>query len=175
MINMDIIKCLIDEDKMNYKCYDELKKLLKNNEEFKQKIITGYLSDKITGYNEDLWQSIRSQNIRRINNFEDVFIEGANIGYCTVASKQLSYSLDDCYICGGILPILKGSKNSEDGSHTWILYNHKIIDTTLMLIIDEKYANQLGFKEENRYNPNLDPVYLAAKEFALDKSIKKHR
>lgn len=172
---MDIIKLLIDEDKINYKCYDELKRLIKNNEDFKHKIIIGYLNGKIIGYGEDLWQSIRSQNIRRIHSFEDVFIEGANIGYCTVASKQLSYSLEDCYICGGILSILKGSKNSEDGSHTWILYDHQIIDTTLMLIIDEEYATLLGYIEENRYNPNLDPIYTAAKEFTLDKSIKRHR
>lgn len=172
---MHEIETLIDEYRKNYHCYDELKRLLKDDEIFKQQVINGCLTGKITGYSEELWEKIRSQNIRRINNFEDVFKEGANIGYCTVASKQLSYSLDNCDICGGRLPILEGSKNSEDGSHTWIWYDHKIIDTTLMLVIDESYATELGYIEENRYNPNLDPIYLASKDFALDESIKKHR
>lgn len=172
---MNIIELLIDEDKFDYKCYDELKKLLKNNEEFKQKVITGYLNGMISGYNEELWKNIHSQNIRTVNSFEDVFVAGKNIGCCTGASRQLSYSFEDCYICGGTLPILKGTKNCEDGSHTWILHDHKIIDTTLMLIIDEEYAPQLGYVEENRYNPNFDSVYTAAKEFAMDPGIKKNK
>ena len=112
------------------------------------------------------------QNIRKINSFEDVFIDGANIGYCTVAAKQLSYSLDDCYICGGTLPLLKNTKNCKDGSHTWILYNDEVIDTTLMLIISYDYIETIGYKEENWYNPNLDPIYLESKTFTRDISIK---
>ncbi len=109
-----------------------------------------------------------------INSFEDVFIDGANIGYCTVASKQLSYSLDKCYICGGILPILKGTKNSIDGSHTWITHNNEIIDTTLMLIINKEYERKLGYIEQNKYDPNFDPIYLATKEFTNDDNLKAH-
>lgn len=172
---MEIMETLIDKDKDNYMCYNELKKLFESDETFRQNVIEGCLSEKISGYTEELWEKIRSQNIRGINNFEDVFRDGANIGYCTVASKQLSYSLDGCYICGGILRVLQGSKNSEDGSHTWIWKDHKIIDTTLMMIIDDKYAERLGYIEENRYDPNLDPIYMAAKDFTLDQNIGKRR
>ena len=115
---MDILTFFIPEDKFDYRCFDELKHLILTNESFKNIIIEGYRDGKITGFDEDLWEKIRNQNIRRIPNFEDVFKDGANIGYCTVASKQLSYSLDTCYLCGGILPILKGSRNCPDGNHT---------------------------------------------------------
>lgn len=173
-INNEIIcDFLIDADKKNYKCYSELKRLLEENQEFKQTIISGLIDGKIRGFDQELWEKIRLQNIRRIRSFEQVFIDGANIGYCTVASKQLSYSLNDCYLCGGILPILKGSKNCDDGSHTWILCNNEVIDTALMLIIDGDYITRIGYVEENRYNPNMDPIYSSAKEFANDTSIRK--
>ncbi len=169
---MDIIRKLIDDDKLTYKCYDELKRLLISDEKFRKIIEEGYAQNMIRGFSGELWEKIRSQNIRVINNFVDVFIDGANIGYCTVAAKQLSYSLDRCYLCGGILPILKNSKNCLDGSHTWILCEGKIIDTTLMLIIDYQYSSKVGYIEENRYDPNLDPVYTAAKEFTRDPNLR---
>lgn len=168
---MGIANLLIDYDKKNYKCYSELKRLLDEDENFRHLIINGVCEGKIRKFDEELWQKICSQNIRVINNFIDVFIDGANIGYCTVASKQLSYSLDNCYLCGGVLPILKGTKNCKDGSHTWIFHNDEVIDTTLMIIIDKEYARKIGYIEENRYNPNTDPIYLAAKTFTNDKSI----
>ena len=169
---MELLDLLIDIDKKEYKCYSELLKLLSQNQEFKKAIVQGVKEGKIRRFDEELWEKIRTQNIRAINNFEDVFIDGTNIGYCTVASKQLSYSLDDCYICGGVLPILKGTENCDDGSHTWILHNSEIIDTTLMLIIDKDYAEKIGYIEENRYNPNNDYIYLATKEFTNDPDIK---
>lgn len=172
---MEILDCLIDKNRKHYKCYDELKKILSENDQIKSIIVHGYANGKISGFTEEMWESIQKQNIRRIDNFEDVFRDGANIGYCTVASKQLSYSLDCPYICGGTLSLLEGTKNCKDGSHTWICNQKKIIDTTLMLIIDETYASYLGYVEENRYNPNLDPIYRAAKEFTLDPSIKNRR
>lgn len=172
---MDIIKILIDEDKKDYKCYEILKSLLNSNPEFKNLIEKGIEEGKLSGFNEQLWDMIRAQNIRGINSFEDVFIDGANLGYCTVAAKQLSYSLNTCYICGGVLPILAGTNNCTDGSHTWISADSKVIDTTLMLIIDENYSKSIGYIEENRYDPNVDPIYLATKEWTNDKGIKKSR
>ena len=170
---MQIEDYLIDEQRKNYKCFDELKRLLKENKDFRQKVINGYANGKIVGFNEEIWNKINKQNIRRINNFEDVFIEGANIGYCTVASKQLSYSFDNVYICGGELPILKGTKNCKEGEHTWIETDNQIIDTTLMLIIAKDYSKEIGYKEENKYNPNIDPIYLVAKEITRDSSLRK--
>lgn len=169
---MDILSLIIDEDKDKYKCYDILKYLISTNEEFADIVAKGLSEGKITKFSAELWDKIRNQNIRRINSFEDVFVEGANLGYCTVASKQLSYSLDNCFICGGTLPILRNTPNCIDGSHTWISSNGQVIDTTLMLMIDENYSKQMGYKEENRYNPNLDPLYVAAKEWTNDSSLK---
>ena len=172
---MKVIDLFIDEDKKDYKCYSELTRLLDENQDFKEVVISGLIKGKIRGFDEKLWHEIRSQNIRRIHSFEDVFIDGANIGYCTVAAKQLSYSLDDCYICVGSLPLLKNTKNCKDGSHTWILYNNEVIDTTLMLIISHNYIEKIGYLEENRYNPNLNPIYLEAKSFTRDTSTKRKR
>jgi len=172
---MEIIKQLIDEKRFGYKCFDELKRLLNNNEYFRKIITEGYMRGKIYVFTEELWDKIISQNIRRIDNFEDVFVDGANLGYCTVCSKQLSYSLPCCYICGGILPILKGTNNCCEGEHTWILYENKIIDTTLMLIIDKSYADKIGYIEMRRDNPNIDLKYSAAKDFTNDRRLKSRR
>lgn len=170
-----MIHLLINEERSDYKCYDVLKDLYQNNEKFKLVLDQGVKLGLIQGFHEEIWDKIAMQNLRRIPSFEDVFRDGANIGYCTVASKQLSYSFAWCYICGGILPCLKGTKNCEDGSHTWISYNDKIIDSSLMLIIDEKYAKEFGYIEQNRYNPNRDSIYLAAKDFAMNSSIQKKK
>ena len=40
-------------------------------------------------------------------------------------------------------------------------------------MIDSDYASKIGYIEQNRYNPNTDPIYLAAKEFTLDQNLKK--
>ena len=42
-----------------------------------------------------------------------------------------------------------------------------------MLDINLEYKDILGYIEENRYNPNIDPTYCDAKEFANDSSLRK--
>lgn len=170
---MNVLDFLIDDDKKDYKCFDTLKELVYENEDFRDRLLDGYFSSKVEGFSADVWEKISKQNVRRINSFTDVFVDGANIGYCTVASKQLSYSFDNCQICGGVVPVLAGTKNCEDGSHTWLVFDGKVYDTTLMLIIDEKFAKEsLGYREENRYDPNRDRYYSAAKEFTLDSNLR---
>ncbi len=171
----EIMNYICTEETKNYRCYDTLKKLLLENENFKLKFIKGITENKIKGFNKELWLKLENQNLRSpgVNSFIDVFKEGYNQGYCTVCAKQVSYSLDTCYICGGVLPLIKGTINCPDGTHTWIEYQNKIIDTTLMLIIDNSYKDELGYIEENRYNPNYDSIYSATKEFTNDSSIKK--
>ena len=168
---MDLVECLIKTGTEDYKCYDILKKLLQN-EEIYNKIKKGVDSNKVFGFTDNLWEMIENQNLRAPFGFLDVFKDGANKGYCTVAAKQLSYSFDTCYICGGVLPILAGTDNCKDGSHTWIEKDGYVIDTSLMLIIKDDFAKELGYVEENRYNPNLDSIYRAAKEFTNDDSLK---
>ena len=168
---MDIFDLLVNEELRDYKCFDLLKELLKR-EDFYQIIKEGIIKGEISGFTDELWKKIKAQNVRVIDNFEQVFVEGFNIGACTNVSRQLSFSFDSCFICGGTLSIIAGTKNSVDGRHTWIEYQDKIIDTTLMLIIDKKFAKKLGYSEENRYDPNTDPIYRSAKEFATDTDYK---
>jgi len=169
---MEIEKMLISKERYNYRCFDVLKQLLNENEKFRTTIVNGISNGQVTGFSDGLWEKIKSQNIRVIDNFEDVFRDGANIGYCTVASKQLSYSLNSPFLCGGVLPLISGTKNSPDGSHTWIYEDGKVIDTTLMLVMSSEFADKIGYVEENRYDPSIDPTYLSAKEFTLDSSLK---
>ncbi len=170
---MDLVECLYSKEYINYKGLDLLKKLVDENQEFKMILGQGMLQKKVTGFTSDVWSKIRSQNIRRIRSFEDVFKDGANIGYCTVASKQLSYSFDNVEIAGGTVDFLKKTKNSENGEHTWMVCDRKIYDTSLMLIIDERFSKKMGYNEENRYDPTKDKIYLSTKEFTLDSSLRK--
>ena len=46
---------LCAEGTINYKCYDTLKKLLLENDEFRLKIIKGISEKKIKGFDKELW------------------------------------------------------------------------------------------------------------------------
>ena len=122
---MNVIKSVAGDNRCEYKCFDVLRSVILD-ENVNRIIGEGIVNGEITGFDDELWQKIHNQNIRGINNFEDVFRDGANIGYCTVASKQVSYSFNSCYICGGILPLLIGTRNCTDGSHTWIECDGKL-------------------------------------------------
>ena len=174
VIKMDILEELIG-DKQDYKCFNLLIELFNQNEEFRNIIIEGYNKKMIMPFSEEIWNEIRNQNIREINSFEDVFKYGYNIGNCTWTSKQLSYSFDNIFICGGTNRFLENTQNSKDGTHTWILNNNYIIDTSLMLLIHKDYQNILGYNEENKYNPMDNQFYRISKDFATDPNFKKPR
>ena len=166
---------LIVKGTENYKCYDILKDLYANNPEFKKIVDEGIESGKVSGFSQELWDKLDMQNIRSrgVNSFCEVFRDGANLCYCTVCAKQVSYSLDNPYLCGGTNKFLIGTVNSPDGRHTWIENENKIIDTTFMLVISKDYVKYFGYTLENRYNPNIDPIYVNAKEFTNDKSLRR--
>lgn len=169
-----ILSSLIDEKRKSYKCFSMLKYYYDTNPEFAEFIKNGVASGKIFGYDEELWNKMAALNVRNPINFEEAFGEGFNEGNCTKFSKYLSFCFSYPQICGGTLPLIKGSKNSPDGRHTWMCYRGMIYDTSLMLIMDEAYAKkELKYDEENRYDPNYDRSYSAAKEFANDKSIRR--
>lgn len=170
-----MLDVLIDEKRKEYKCFDLLKDLYSNNIEFREMIDNGIKLGKIHGFNEDIWNLINSQNIRKVNNFEDIFLSGYNIGSCTITSKQLSYSYDHVLICGGDAKFLANTKNSDEkGKHTWMLKDKIIYDTSLMLLIDEDYAYEyLGYVELRRDNPMNDKMYVAVKDFTRDTYLKK--
>ena len=170
-----MLNFLIDEDMMNFKCFDVLKQKLREDSSFREAIKEGIKSGLVTKFPRDLLNNFCEQNIRAPFRPVQILIDGANIGTCTYMSKIVSYSLPNCDLCGGTLKILEGTLNSPDGRHTWISYNGNIIDTTLMIQINEKFKDKLGYIEENRYNPNMEPLYVAAKEYANDKSINRKR
>ena len=149
-----------------------MRDLLGSNKEFRDAIIEGIKSGKVAGFSENLWSRVENQNIVGINSFLDVFKEGANLGYCTVAAKQLSYSLPNgCLIAGGVVEYLKGTENSEDGSHTWIVWDKKIYDTTFMMIIDYDFSKKLKYIQENIIDPLKDKYYVERKVFTNDKNL----
>ncbi len=161
-----ILEFLIDEDIFEYKCFDILKEKLITDKEFRETIKKGIEKGKIKKFPRELFDKVCNQNIRAPFDMVQIFIDGANLGNCTKMSLMVSYSLPECEICGGTLDILKGTKNSEDGSHTWISYNGWIIDTSLMITISESIKEELHYNEENRYNPNIDEYYIVSKEYS---------
>lgn len=169
-----ILSSLIDEKRKSYKCFEMLKYYYDTDPEFAEFLKSGVLSGKVIGYDDELWNKMASLNVRDSINFEEAFGEGFNVGNCTKFSKYLSYCFSYPQICGGTLPLIKGSKNSPDGRHTWISFKGMIYDTSLMLIMEEAYAKKgLKYDEENRYNPNFSPSYSAAKDFATDRNFRR--
>ena len=173
----EIQKNIIRKGTEKYKCYDILKHLLSTNEEFRNIIVNGVKDGKVHGFSDELWDKLNKQNLRfrGINSFDDIFRNGFNLGYCTPCAKQVSYSFENCFICGGILPVLRGTDNCPNGEHTWIESNDKIFDTSLMLVIDSNLRETLGYIKENEYNPNDNPIYQASKAFTNDSSLKKKK
>ena len=171
---IDILNYLIDRDLFDYKCFDVLKELLVKNTDFREKIRYGINQNFISKFPRDLFDKVCTQNIRAPFLPVQIFIDGANIGNCTNMSMMISYSLPACDICGGSLSFLRNTKNSPDGCHTWISCNGNVIDPTLMIQVSERYVYQLGYVEENRYNPNLDSIYSSSKDYANDISINRH-
>ena len=170
-----ILEILIDSDLKDFKCFDILKQKLKEDKHFREIIKIGIENNLVRKFPRDLFNRICEQNIRAPFEPIQLFIDGANLGNCTIMSKIISYSIDNVDICGGTLNILEGTKNSPDGRHTWVSFNGNIIDPTLMIVIDEKLKDKIGYIEENRYDPSIDKYYLAAKEFANDPSFKKRK
>ena len=169
---MEMMDLLTTPETRKYKCYSLLEELLDKNEEFRNIICEGLIKGKVAGFDDNMWNAIRTQNNRSSVTFEYVFETGYNLGNCTGCSIQYSYSLPFPYICGGELPLLAGTPNSPDGRHTWLEHEGKIIDTTLMLVMEKDIAKKLGYIEENRRDPNLEPRYRATKDFINDKSLR---
>lgn len=164
----------------NISAYDKFWELYQNNNSFKECISKNLQNGKIRLFNDEEWDKIKSQNfispIPEMKEFIDMFTLGYNIGNCVGASRQLSYSYSDVDIVSGILPILKGSLNSEkEGGHCWLETPNKIIDTTLMLVIDKSLKDDFGYIEEQRltsYQLSSMPYYQARKEFVNDPNLK---
>lgn len=164
------------------KAYDLFNKLYSENIQFKY-FVNKYMElGLVRFFNEEEWDKIKSQNFSLdlssdVKEFYDLFILGYNYGSCVTTSKLLSYSYNDVDLVSGILPLIKGLKNSEKlGGHCWLENAKYIIDTSLMLIIDKSLKEDFGYQEEHRitsYQLSRDSIYQKTKEFVNDKSLKK--
>ena len=161
------------------KAYELFSLFYENNLAFRKLIDIYKEKGLIRTFNDEEVQKIESQNFMsptpEMNEFIDMFKLGYNIGNCVGTSMQLSYSYDDIDIVSGTLPILKGTKNSENGGHCWLETDKFIIDTSLMLVIDKSLKNQFGYIEEQRltsYDLKKSDRYQARKYFATDKNLK---
>jgi len=163
------------------KAFELFWQLYHNNSKFKKLIDEEFKNKKIRFFNEEELNKIRNQNFIHPNNplikeFEDIFILGQNIGNCVGISRQLSYSYNNVDLVTGTLPILKGTLNAKDlGGHAWIETKDKIIDTSLMLVIDKTLKDDFGYIEENRKTASMlkqDKNYQTRKEFVNDLNLK---
>lgn len=153
--------------------------LRESNSLFNKIIQEGLDSNQIRYFGEEEFNKMRSQNyippVKEAKTLEDMFILGFNIGDCKGMSYQLSYSYNNVDIVTGILPILKGTKGAEiEGGHVWLETRTKIIDTSLMLIINTSYKDAIGYKEEYRITAqdlSKSSMYQARKEWTNDPYI----
>lgn len=162
------------------KAYDLFLELYRNNLQFKELVINGFITSSIRFFSEEEWQKITSQNyiapVNDISNFAEMFAKGYNIGDCVGISWQLSYSYDDVDIVAGIMDYLKGTKNSLNGGHRWLETKDYIIDTSLMLVINKELKEKFGYHEEQRLtasNLKKMPYYQIRKEFVNDNNLKR--
>lgn len=142
--------------------------LLKSNPEFSIKLEEGYSSGLVRDFGDEEYDIIKSlSDIVIPGDFYSGFISGYNVGRCGFFAKTLSYAYPDSEIVSGYLPILKNSPGSIDGEHGWMETDDKIYDTTLLLVIDKKYASNLGYMEKFRFDKDAlaaDGIYSSRKE-----------
>lgn len=153
-------------------------KLCQTNPEFFTLVREGILVETIKPFSDQDWDKINNQNIRGIDNFETVFKLGLNIGNCTNASRQLSYSYNDVSLCSGTNDFLIGTQNALSGEHSWLEDRNDIIDTTLMVRINKIWSAKFKYNLEVIFSPSDlsgSPIYSAAKEFANDPYIKQNK
>lgn len=164
------------------KGYNLIKYLIEKNDEFSKIIIDNIYKGKIRFFDEREWDLIKKQNFIAPENcdaedFYDYFIKGYNIGDCIGTSRRLSFSYNDVDIVSGILPVIKGTLNAEqEGGHGWLETSDKIIDTSLLLVIDKDLKNKLGYIEESRLTHSQlikNIHYVARQEFVNDNSIRR--
>ena len=170
----------------DFRGYDLFHQKYQDDAQFKKIIDTYMATGQIRFFNDTEWDKIKSQNfvanfgeqeeLRKlgVTSLYDMFRLGYNIGDCVGMCDRVSYSYNDISIVTGIFPLLKGTLNAENGGHRWLETPDSIIDTSLLLVIDKKLKDQLGYMEEERqtsFDLSRNPRYQARKEFATDPSI----
>lgn len=88
----------------------------------------------------------------------DFFLNGQNVGRCRETADYLTRMFSQWAVYIGVLPAIKGTLRSPGGEHAWLVAGGKIYDTSLLLIIDEKYAENLGYKVVELLNSRPSPT-----------------
>lgn len=141
-MKQNIISNLISPGYEKFKCYDLLINLYNTNTSFKNVIDEGYSKGFIKPFSYLTWDFITNYN----NDFVGAFEKGLNIGSCFSFANMLSYSYDRAYFCSGFNKYLVGTKNSKNGEHHFINNGGIVIDTSLMIEVDDCYLGQLGYE-----------------------------
>ena len=157
----------------SYEGTQMMRNLLTTNIKFRDLIIEGIKTGNVYMWPEELWEKLDKLNLMgRKGNVSDIFKTGSNIGDCTGCSTVVSYVFQvGCLYVGGTVDYLIGTKNSQDGRHTWVEDNGIIYDTTFMIAIKNDYSKRLGYNEVYKTDPNKNSEYSAGKDFARDPFI----
>lgn len=168
-INLEEI--FINNNCQDYKCYDILKQLLKNDG-FRKLLVTAICEDEVRPFNDNIWGTFSQMNYRGCKSLEEAFKMGLNLGNCTNFAKEVGYAFKGCDICGGTFPLLVGTENCPGGNHTWMEYGGLIYDTSLMIIMTREFSQKLGYVEENRYPISETVGYEAKERYANDRTLR---
>jgi len=177
-----------------FKGYDLLRKLIKENPEFRDKFLKYRASGEIAYFGQEDWLKITNQNFLpppyppydEIESFYQLFEKGINIGACIYSSKQLSYSFDNVDLVRGFQRYLVGTPSSKNGGHCWMEVDSYIYDTTLLIKIKKEIAVEMGYSDKtiSSRTSNIECVrwdyetlmsngsYRARKKYINDPSIK---
>ena len=159
---------------------EEFKKtIFKKYPDFSEKVKIGKEKGLIQDFGFEEFEKISSLSKFVINtDFKQAFYDGFNVGRCGFFAKTMSYAYDSPSIISGFLPILKNTPGSEKGEHGWFENDNYIYDTSLLLKIDKKYSNVLGYIEKGRYSYSdlmRDSVYSTRKEMYNDLVVNKRK
>lgn len=167
-INLEDI--FINNNCVNYKCFDILRLLLKSDS-FRKLLVEGIANGEVRPFNDNLWERFSFMNYRGCDSLRQAFKLGLNLGNCTNFSKEIGYAFKGCDICGGGADLLVGTENCPLGNHTWMEYGGVIYDTSLMIIMTRDFSKKLGYKEENRYPISETLGYESKVKYANDRSL----
>lgn len=128
------------------------------NPDFRKAYIHGVKHGLIQRFPEGFLNDMRSIYLAvRECTLYDFFINGCNVGRCREAANYLTRMFPQWAVYIGLLPAIKGTLRSPGGEHAWLVSNGKIYDTSLLLIVDEEYAANLGYQVVELLNSRPSP------------------
>lgn len=123
------------------------------DQKFKEAYDFGIKKGLIEHFDESFIKQMKDIHINFINcSLYDYFENEDNIGFCLEACNHLSEMFDEYEIYKGILPAIKGTKRSPNGEHAWLISDGIIYDTSLLLVIDERLSEYLGYNPQGLVN-----------------------